>query len=293
MKAITHAQISFRQILVATDFSNVSANGLNYAKAIAKRYASHIVLVHDCRPVSHLAIPEGGWVEDPVTQRVEEETYATYALGAELRGQGYEADAVTTYGQIEHEILSLAKSDGADLLVLGTHGPRGIERLLFGSKAEALIYRSDCPVLTVGPAAAPPRKNTWFLNEIICAAAPGTHSAKAAAYGYRLAQENGAGFTLFYAEDPGSPPIAGSWQAIEDAFDKELPRGEAKHCQIQGYFSNESPAADIVEAARKRQADLIVLGTKHVIPGSTHFGWGILPEVLLRAPCPVLTINSH
>lgn len=290
MSAIIPTQISFRQILIATDLSDASANALNYAKAIAKRYASHIVLAHVCQSPSYIAIPEGGWAEDLATQKAKEETEA---LGAELRVEGYAADAVTTYGPIEHEVLSLAKSDGVDLVILGTHGRRGMERLLFGSEAEALIYHCDRPVLTVGPAAAPPRKNTWLLNEIICAAAPGIHSAKAAAYGYRLAQENEAGFTLFYAEDPGSSPSPGSWREFEDAFDKELPGGEAQHCPIQGYFSNESPAADIVEVAKKRQVDLIVLGAKHVIPGGTHFRWGVLPEVLLRAPCPVLTINSH
>jgi nucleotide-binding universal stress UspA family protein len=290
MSAIALSRISFRQILIATDLSDASANALNYAKAIAKRHASHIVLAHVCKPASYIAIPEGGWVEDLVTQRAEQETYA---LGAELRGEGYAVDAIITYGPIEHEILSLAKSDGADLIVLGTHGRRGMERLLFGSEAEALIYHCDRPVLTVGPAAAPPRKNTWHLNEIICAAAPGTHSAKAAAYGYRLALENGGRFTLCYAEDPGCSPSPGGWRAFEDAFDKELPGGEDQHRPIQGYFSNESPAADIVEIAKKRQADLIVLGAEHAIPGSTHFRFGVLPEVLLRAPCPVLTINSH
>ncbi len=126
--------------------------------------------------------------------------------------QGYEVNAITRYGQIEHEILAVAKSDDADLIVVGTHGRRGIDRLLCGSEAEALIYHFDGPVLTVGPRAEPPRASTWLLKEIICAAAPGTHSAKAAAYGYRLAQENGAYFTLFYAEDPGSSPSPG-WLA--------------------------------------------------------------------------------
>lgn len=124
MSAITPTQISFRQILIATDLSDASANALNYAKAIAKRFASHMVLVHVCHPVSHLTIPQGGWIEDPATLRGEEEK--TYALRTKLRGEGYEDDAITTYGQIEHEILSLAKADGADLVVLGTH-----PRLLF------------------------------------------------------------------------------------------------------------------------------------------------------------------
>ena len=290
MNAIAHSQISFREILVATDLSTASANALNYARAIAKRYGSHVVVVHVCQPTSYLAIPEGGWVEDTVTQKAEEETKA---LGAELRAEGYETEAINASGSIKGEVISLAKAHAADLVVLGTHGKRGIERLLFGSEAEALIHYCDRPVLTVGPAAVPPRKNTWLLNQIVSAAAPGTYSAKAAAYGYRLAQENGADFTLFYAEDPGYAPSPDDWQAFEAAFDKELPGGEAQLCRIEGYFSNESPAADIVEAAKKRQADLIVLGAKRMIPGGTHFDWGVLPEILLRAPCPVLTINSH
>ena len=260
MSAIAPTQISFRQILIATDLSGASANALKYAKVLAKRYDSHIMLAHACQPPNYIAIPEGGWVEDLATQRATEETEA---LGAELRVEGYAVDAVTTYGLVEHEILSLVKSVGADLIVLGTHGRRGMRRLLFGSEAEALIYHCDRPVLTVGPAAAPPRKNTWLLNEIICVAAPGIYSAKAAAYGYRLAQENEAGFALFYAEDPGSPPSPGSWREFEDAFDEELPGGEAQHCQIQDYFSNESPASDIVEVAKKRQADLIVRCEAH------------------------------
>lgn len=290
MSAIIPAQISFRQILIATDLSEISANALNYAKAIAKRHGSRIVLLHVSQPVRHIAIPQGGWAEEQVKERVEEETCA---LGAEMRGLGYEVHAITRYGQIEHEILAVAKSDNADLIVVGTHGRRGIDRLLFGSEAEALIYHFDGPVLTVGPRAKPPRASTWLPKEIICAAAPGTHSAKAAAYGYRLAQENGAYFTLFYAEDPGSSPAPGGWRAFEDAFDRELPGGEAQKCPSQGYFSNESPAADIVQVAKRRQADLIVLGAKRAIPGSTHFRRGMLPEVLLRAPCPVLTISSH
>jgi len=290
MGAIAPTQIRFRQILVATDLSSISANALNYAKAIARRYVSHIVLVHVCPPISYLAIPEGGWVENTVPQRTEEEVKE---LEAGLRAEGYAAEAVTPYGPIEHEIRSLAKAEGVDLVVVGTHGRRGIERLLFGSEAEALIHHCDRPVLTVGPAAAPPGRDSWLPNEIACVAAPEAGSARAAAYGYRLAQDTGATFTLFYAEDPGSPPNPGGWRAFEDAFDEELPGGEARHCPIRGYFSNESPAADIVEAARKHRADLIVLGAKHAIPGSTHFRQGVLPEVLLHAPCPVLTIHSH
>lgn len=75
MNAIAPSQISFRQILIATDFSDASSNALHYAKAIAKRYASQLVLVHVCHPVAHIPI-------DGATQRIEEEK--TYALRTEF-----------------------------------------------------------------------------------------------------------------------------------------------------------------------------------------------------------------
>lgn len=222
--------------------------------------------MHVCQPISYLAIPEGGWVVDPRTQRAREEVEA---LGMELRAEGYTAESIITSGPVEREVLSLANAHDADLFVLGTHGKRGIGRLLFGSEAEALIRHCDHPVFTVGLAVAPPRKETGLFIEIICVAAPGTRSAKAAVYGYRLAQENGARFTLVYAEEPGGPPDPDSWREYEAAFDKGLPKGGGRHNPIQDHFSNESLATDIAEAARKRQADLIVLGVKHAIPGNS------------------------
>jgi len=284
------SQTSVRQIVVATDLSDTSKNALQYAKALAKRYSSHIVLVHVGPSIKYVANPEGGWIEDPVTQRAEEQIEE---LGAELRIEGYAVEAVSASGLVEHEIMSVAKTHDADLVVVGTHGKQGIERMVFGSDAEALIQRCDFPVLTVGPAAHALQKGAWLLNEIICAVIPGGSSANAAVYAYKLAQENGSNLRLYWILDPNYPSAPDDLLAFEDAFNKALPGGEVRLPQIQSLASNEDPAAGILTAAKKRQADLIVLNAKRAIPGSTHFGLGILPEVLLHAQCPVLTIHSH
>lgn len=289
MNVFTSCRIGFREILVAFDISDVSATALAYSKAIAKRYSSHILLLHVSPPPRHLAIPEGGWADAPVTQQGEAEVEA---LGSELRDEGYAAEAVNSYGSIAREIIRHADAHHVDLVVLGTHGKHGVERLIFGSRPETIIHDCEHPVLTVGPAVLPPQNVRWSPKRIICIATPGATSAEAAAYGYCLAHEIDARFALIYAEDPGSPPGPGSWQEFEDAFDRALPEGRARHIRAEDYFSHESSAQSIVDAAITRHADLVVLGVKSAFPGSTHFSSGILPHVLLHAPCPVLTINS-
>jgi nucleotide-binding universal stress UspA family protein len=290
MVATTSSRISLAQVLIATDLSDASTNAMDYAKAVAKRYASHIVLVHVCQPDNPIAIPERGWTKSYFEQKAEERMEM---LGAELRSEGFSAMSTCKYGPVESEILSLAKVHHADLVVLGTRGRQGLARLLFGSKAEAIARHSDRPVLTVGPAAAPCARSAWLPKEILCATSLDVHSAEVAAYGYRLAEDNGAVFTLFYVEDPNHPPSPERWRAFEDALDKALPNGETRHAPIQKLFSSEDPARSIVEAAAERQVDLIVLGAKPATIRNTHFRQGVLPEVLAAAPCPVLAIPSH
>lgn len=290
MTATISSRISLAQIVIATDLSDASTNAMYYAKAFAKRYAAHIILVHVCQPYNPLAIPESGWTGSYSQQKAEEQMEM---LGAELRSEGFSAVSTCAYGPVESEILSLAQVHHADLVVLGTQGRQGFARLLFGSKAEAVARRSYCPVLAVGPSAAPRARSARLPKQILCATSLDVHSAEVAAYGYQLAEDNGAAFTLFYVEDPSRSPSLETWRAFEDAFERALPNGHPLPAPIQKLFSSGNPAKGIVQAAAERQVDLIVLGAKHAALGTTHFRQGVLPRVLATAPCPVLAIPSH
>lgn len=134
-----------------------------------------------CRPVGRSAVPKDGGLKDGFTGKIEEDKMC--ALKAKLRAEGYKADGITTYGDIEHQVQLLVKSLAADLVALGTHGRRGVERLVSGSDAEALIYNCEAPILTMDPACASAPAGVWLLDRILCVASPGTCSAKAAAYG--------------------------------------------------------------------------------------------------------------
>jgi len=136
MSTTTIPEVCFKEILVASDLSDASTNAIGYAKAIAKHFGSHIVLAHVSEPGPPMAIPEGEWIQQDANQ-IEEQMQTA---GVALRAEGLAADAVNTYGPIRQEIEAIADEYQSDLIVLGTHGRRGLKRFR-SARVVAYAYR--------------------------------------------------------------------------------------------------------------------------------------------------------
>ena len=289
MSTTTIPEVCFKEILVASDLSDASTNAIGYAKAIAKHFGSHIVLAHVSEPCPPMTVPEGEWIQQDANQ-IEEQMQAA---GVALRAEGLAADAVNTYGPIRQEIEAIADEYQSDLIVLGTHGRRGMKRFLFGSEAEGVMRRTTRPVLTVGPAAAPAPQGAWVPKNILCATSLNPRSAHVIAYAYRLAQNVGAAFELLSVDDSNHPADRDlTWHAFEEALAEALPE-ELGKSQIRSLLSGKSPAENIVDVAKALKSDLIVMGARTVQFATTHMATGVLGQVLADAPCPVLTIATE
>jgi len=287
MTTTTIPEVSFKEILVASDLSDASTNAVGYAKAIAKHYGSHIVLTHVSDPAAPLAIPEGGWIQEEAN-RIEEQMQAA---GLALREEGLDAESVNTYGSVRQEIQAVADENNSNLIVLGTHARRGLKRFLFGSEAEGLLRRAVRPILTVGPGAAPAPQGAWAPKNVLCATSLNPGAAKVVAYAYRLAQSLGATFELLSVDDPNHPGDRDlTWRAFEEALAEALPE-ELGKSQIRSLLSGKSPAMNIVDVATALKSDLIVMGARTTHFATSHMPAGVLGQVLADAPCPVLTIG--
>ena len=100
-------------------------------------------------------------------------------------------------------ILALADAMPADLLVMGTHGRGGFERLVLGSFAEKTLRKATCPVLTIPPAAEDPAAPVpVLLQRILCPIDFSPSSKKALTYALSLAQESAASLTLLHVLEP-------------------------------------------------------------------------------------------
>jgi nucleotide-binding universal stress UspA family protein len=143
----------YKKILVPVDGSPTSARGLREALRIAKDQKASIALVHVLDEYYALAVPE---VVPNVAEVIDALKVGARRIlaraEAQARAAGVKTVAVmpeTLGGRAADEIVRQAKKLGTDLIVLGTHGRRGVKRLALGSDAEQVVRRAAVPVLLV------------------------------------------------------------------------------------------------------------------------------------------------
>ena len=142
-------------ILVPTDFSETAARALDYASALAAKLGARIHVVHVIG-IPALGVPELGVALTSVTigSLVRDSQAALDRLVDSRRNQATFGDVLLRTGDPRDMILQAANEVHADLIVIGTHGRRGLARALLGSVAEEIVRTAPCPVVTLGVKAA-------------------------------------------------------------------------------------------------------------------------------------------
>lgn len=140
---------AFKQILVPLDFGEPSTRALDVAIMLASKFEAKVTLLHVSwlPPTAHVDFTEGlPWPTDAFAQQAEKELNAI-ASRAHALYPGIEQRVVK--GEPWEEILLCAREQGAELIVMGTHGRRGVSRVLLGSVAEKVVRLSPIPVMTI------------------------------------------------------------------------------------------------------------------------------------------------
>ena len=145
-----------KNILVGTDFSDAARGALEHAVALARPLGAKVTLAH-AYELPIIGLPDAGFpmaaeLSARVIDAAQEEIDR---LAAAHASSGVELTTCLQQGDPRDAILAVAKATGADLIVVGTHGRRGVARLLIGSVAEGIVRRSTVPVLVVPPAGRP------------------------------------------------------------------------------------------------------------------------------------------
>ncbi|HSF70909.1 MAG TPA: universal stress protein [Methylotenera sp.] len=143
----------YQQILCPVDGSSTSDCGMTHAIALAKDQKAHLHFLHVVDNYFPIVDITGDLNYIDITERLREhgKTILTQAIeAAKLADVSASTQLVTsTRGQIYKSILDYAEQCQADLIVMGTHGLRGVERLVMGSDAETIARTSPVPVLLV------------------------------------------------------------------------------------------------------------------------------------------------
>ncbi|MGA7547764.1 MAG: universal stress protein [Candidatus Sulfotelmatobacter sp.] len=301
--------ILLKSVLVATDFSEASHKAFRHALAIARHYGAKLYAVH---VVASLGFTLVG--PDAVAAATEAVCRDACQLEQDLiqRGAlaGLSHEVIVRQGNVWEELEKVILEERIDLVVLGTHGRRGLEKLLLGSVAERIFRNADCLVLTVGPGSLQdsPVGSARAIRPFLFATDFGEPSLHALPYAISSANHFGTKLVLLNVVSdipvPGDNllPTAGDvMQMRENVRVASLRRLEELTSQqpklaMKPEFTVEfgSPSEKILQTANTLKADAIILGLHRAthIGTASHMPWATAYEVVCGAGCSVLTVRN-
>jgi len=137
-----------RHVLTPIDFSSPSLDALEYAVQLVDGFGAELTLLHVLEPIYHDLELGLGRIEKEAQKRTHWEAQLDH-LAQVVKERGLAASSTVLGGIPSESILACAAGRGCDLIVMGTHGRRGLTRLRYGSVAEAVLRQARSPVLTV------------------------------------------------------------------------------------------------------------------------------------------------
>lgn len=303
-------------VLCPIDFSPASLRALRYAAAFAVWYDARLEVLHVAPAV------DSGLVPTPADRREDDPPYprSREAIVAAIEGAigsagagGVNPTAVVLEGRAHERIAHRAQAAPADLIVMGTHGRSGVQRLLLGSVTETLMRTAPCPLLTVPPAAPAVGAAALTLDRILCPIDHSPSSLAALQYALDLGKRTDSGVTVLYALEYMDPddhlevspldPCHGASVESRRRHEHLLDHARARlHAQLEAVAVSGSPIEAVVVADRaykailrhaaESRADLIVMGAQGS-GGLELLLYGSNTQHVVRAAtCPVLTVRA-
>jgi nucleotide-binding universal stress UspA family protein len=301
--------VTFKEVLLATDFSSASEAALRLAVAISRKHGAELLIVHAVPSAPKSAVPL-----DPLPRALDRPLLEAESqmgqLAEFLRSAGVSYRTRIAHGEVWDVLSAAMLRQNTDLLVLGTHGRGALKKLALGSVAEEVLRMADCPVLTVGPRVSPAISNDIELHTILFATDFGPASAQALPLAVSLAQNSDARLVLVHMLPPMPLADAAYAPAVFAADDllqwREAVRAESekklKALVPTGTLTKEPQYVigmdflpeGILSVAAEHNADLIVMGANR---GSSpriasHIPWSLTHHVICEACCPVLTVRG-
>jgi nucleotide-binding universal stress UspA family protein len=291
---ITSTKICLKNILLATDLSVSSRMALQYARALAHEHGANVHALHVGGPDEYqLLCPEA--FSNTFDELPNSENGLEVLRGL-LAGLPHE---VPLHGSKVWEVIAdVAERNEIDLVVLGTHGRKGLGKLLFGSVAEEVFRNVSCPILTVAADVEPPSLNNMGcleMKRVVLASDLNPHS-QAPAIACALCERFDAELNALHVAAIDDPPGEGTpWRQVKQAIIAAAPEILDLTCKPFFLVEYGEPAEKIRLVAEELEAGMIVLGAHH--PENTsapsHVPWAIAARVIAGARRPVLTVRDR
>jgi len=301
--------LEIKVILCPVDFSEFSIRAYHYALSLAEHYRAQMVVQHIVElsryPYAEYVASQGDYADfcralhdggkETLREFVEKHTHDEIQL-----------ELVVHQGAVPDSVLSFAQARKVDLIVMGTHGRRGFDRLVLGSVTDRVMRTAPCPVLTIckpphesvahdavaresGAKGKEPR-HVHHLSRILFCTDFSENAERALNYAISVTREYNAELTLLHVleEAPSPGKTEEAIAAATQQLDKLIPPEEHKTLKIRTAVRIGKPYRQIIQLALEAQMDLVAMGVRGrgaldlAVFGSTTY------RVMQLGPCPVL-----
>jgi nucleotide-binding universal stress UspA family protein len=293
--------LEVKLILCPIDFSEFSVRAYHHALSLAEHYRAKLVALHI---VELFRFPSVGFAAS--AELYDEFCQAVRESGKEQLQEfvknhthdEIQPELVVHQGIAPDSILSFAQAQKKDVIVMGTHGRRGYDRLMLGSVTDRVMRRAPCPVLAVckphdSMAAGKERGHVHHLSRILFCTDFSENSERALNYAISATAEYDAELTLLHVleEVPSPAKTEEAIAAATEQLDKLIPLEGRKTLKIKTAVRIGKPYRQIIQLALETQIDMVVMGVRGrgaldlAVFGSTTY------RVMQLGPCPVLAVH--
>jgi nucleotide-binding universal stress UspA family protein len=294
--------LSIERILCPVDFSECSARAYDYAHSLARHYGAKLFVQHVAVPLDALYAGYMNHMDHGLIQQVFDQQEANaeenFRELARNVADGVEQDFAFERGSPAADLILLfAASHEIDLIVMGTHGRRGLDRLMMGSVVERVLRKARSPVLAVrtSHAAAPKGgEHDVELRRILFCTDFSEDSPRALEYALSFAMQYGSELSVLHVLEGtrNEREIEQQKQNALASLQQTLPEEAAQWASISTLVRVGRAYEEIITYAAEMKTDLIVMGVRGrnlvdlaLFGSTTH-------RVVQLSPCPVLVVRT-
>jgi nucleotide-binding universal stress UspA family protein len=280
-------------ILFASEIP-VNEKAFAFALAQAKEFGSGLLLFHAYDTLVAAASETSGirYYDYAAAARSEKQHLEPFAQ--RVRDAGLNCEVVVLPGLPADEILAYTHERQIDRIVMGTHSPGPIGKLLVGSVAEAVLRTACLPVYIVGPDVVDGSYRDFATRTILCAVSLHEASSVVAAFAAELAAQHQARLILQHVIRPQDKAevLAGrSLDDVETGMLALVPDRLQGQIEMQAIVVPGDPTEELLYQSRAQHVDLIVLGAQGASAFAAITRNGVVYKVLAHTNCPVITLS--
>jgi nucleotide-binding universal stress UspA family protein len=276
--------------------SEIPANekAFSFAVAQAAEFGADLILFHAYDTLVVAASETSGVRYYDYAAAARAEIQHLEPLAQQAREQGVHCEVIVRPGLPSDQILGFLRERTIDRIVMGTHSPGPIGKLLVGSVAEAVLRTSSVPVFIVGPDVVDGKYRNFATRTILCAVSRQEASHFVVGFAAELAVQHQARLILEHVIRPQERQEVLAGRSI-DQMEADLlalvPPLLQDQISVQAIVVPGDPTEELLYQGRAQQADLMILGAQGASAFAAITRHGVVYKVLAHSHCPVMTLS--